>query len=183
MTLSRYQSGSGRSTVTPRILAFRDGAPWPSSTGRLCPANHLRPQILVGPAAKPRALQVLARSVAAFFGAGLAEALRRDDLAAGGAGQCAAAHLLQLRARGHLLGEQRGLDAVEETFEPAHELCLGDAQFCLGRDAVAEGQGEPFELVAQLRSEAFFELVNRQIVDLAQPLTAGFVERSGPNFF
>ena len=41
------------------------------------------------------------------------------------------AHLLELVLRLHLLGEQRGLDAVEEAFEPADELGLRDAQ--LGR--------------------------------------------------
>jgi len=38
-----------------------------------------------------------------------------------------AAHLLELRAGCHLLCEQRGLDAVEESFEPADQLRLGDA--------------------------------------------------------
>ena len=43
------------------------------------------------------------------------------------------AHLLQLRLRRHLLGEQRGLDAVEEPLEPAHQLGLGDPQLGVGR--------------------------------------------------
>jgi hypothetical protein len=34
------------------------------------------------------------------------------------------AHLLELLACGELLCEQRRLDAVEQTFEPAHELSL-----------------------------------------------------------
>ncbi len=49
------------------------------------------------------------------------------------AGQRPTAHLLELCPRGHLLGEQRRLDAVEEPLEPADELRLGDAQFGLGR--------------------------------------------------
>jgi hypothetical protein len=36
-------------------------------------------------------------------------------------------HLLQLRSRSHLLGEQSGLDAVEQPLEPADQLGLGDA--------------------------------------------------------
>ncbi len=32
------------------------------------------------------------------------------------------AHLLQLRPGGHLLGEQGGLDAVEQALQPAHQL-------------------------------------------------------------
>ena len=42
--------------------------------------------------------------------------------------QRASAHLLQLRPGGHLLGEQRGLDAVEQPFQPADQLGLGDPQ-------------------------------------------------------
>jgi prephenate dehydratase len=47
-----------------------------------------------------------------------------------------AAHLLELRAGRHLLCEQRGLDAVEESFEPADQLRLGDSQFGLARRGV-----------------------------------------------
>ena len=42
------------------------------------------------------------------------------------------AHLLELLAGRHLLGEQRRLDAVEQALEPADELGLGDAQLGLG---------------------------------------------------
>ncbi len=55
-----------------------------------------------------------------------------DDLAAAGTSRQRATHLLQLGARSHLLGEQRGLDAVEHTFQPADELGLRDAQLGLG---------------------------------------------------
>src|SRR5690606_16055841 len=37
-------------------------------------------------------------------------------------------HLLELLAGGHLLGEEGGLDAVEEPLEPTHELGLGHSQ-------------------------------------------------------
>ena len=37
-------------------------------------------------------------------------------------------HLLELRTSGDLLSEQRRLNSVEETFKPAHQLRLSDAQ-------------------------------------------------------
>ena len=51
-------------------------------------------------------------------------------------GQRALAHLLELGARCHLLGEQRGLDAVEQALQPADELRLGDPQLGVRRDRV-----------------------------------------------
>ena len=59
-------------------------------------------------------LEVLARAPAEPAVGLLATRTRRQ----------AAAHLLQLRPRGHLLREQRRLDAVEEPFQPADELGL-----------------------------------------------------------
>ena len=47
------------------------------------------------------------------------------------------AELLELLAGGELLGEQGGLDAVEQPLEPADELGLGDPQLGLARDVVA----------------------------------------------
>jgi hypothetical protein len=44
----------------------------------------------------------------------------------GRGGQTPLAHLLELGPGRHLLGEERGLNAVEEPLEPAHELGLGD---------------------------------------------------------
>ena len=65
------------------------------------------------------------------------------------------AHLLQLGPGGHLLGEQRGLDAVEQTLQPADQLGLGDPQLGVGRGGVlAERQGDPFQLLDQLRGQA-----------------------------
>src|SRR5690625_2948538 len=65
--------------------------------------------------------------------------------ARGGAGrQRAVAHLLQLCAGGHLLGEQRGLDAVEQPLQPAHQLGLGDAQLGVrGGGVLAQRQRQP----------------------------------------
>ena len=68
-----------------------------------------------------------------------------------GAGrQAPALELLELGAGRHLLGEQGGLDAVEQAFEPTHELGLGDAQFGLGGRIGIEGQRELGELLLEL---------------------------------
>src|SRR5271166_1204814 len=92
--------------------------------------------------------------------------------------QRAMAHLLQLGAGGHLLGEQRGLDAVEQPFQPADQLRLGDAQLGVRRHGVLiERQGEPIELLTQLRCQALFELADARGVNLAQPVAAGLIER------
>ena len=92
-----------------------------------------------------------------------------------------AADLRQLLLRRHLLGEQRCLDAVEQALEPSDELCLRDAQLRLGGHAATERQGQAVEFFPQLRRQALFELADRGFVDLAQPLTARFVQRSGPD--
>ncbi len=52
----------------------------------------------------------------------------------------------------------------------------------MGDGVVGEGQGEAFELVAQLGGEALLELVDRRLVDLLQPVAAGVVERCGAHF-
>jgi hypothetical protein len=97
--------------------------------------------------------------------------------------QRALAHLLQLRAGGHLLGEQRGLDAVEQPFQPADQLRLGDAQLGVRRHGtLGERQGEAIEFVAQFRRQTVLELADAGGVDLAQPVAAGFVERCRAHF-
>ena len=51
-------------------------------------------------------------------------------------------HLGELRLHHHLLGHDRRLDPVEEAFEPADELGVGDPQFSLGRRVLGvEGPG------------------------------------------
>ena len=47
-----------------------------------------------------------------------------------------AAHLLQLTPGRHLLGEQRGLDAVEQALQPADQLGLRDPQLGLAGELV-----------------------------------------------
>ena len=93
-----------------------------------------------------------------------------------------AAHLLELGARGHLLGVDRGLDAVEEALEPAHELGLGDPQLALGgRALLGEGEREPLELLDQLGGQARLELLDRGGVDVLEAVAAGLVERARPS--
>src|ERR1700735_3649074 len=94
---------------------------------------------------------------------------------AGARGQTALlAHLLELAAGGHLLSAQRGLNPVEQPFQPADQLRLGDTQLGVRRDgAFGERQGEPVALFAQLRRETFFGFSDAGGVDLAQPTTAG----------
>ncbi len=68
-----------------------------------------------------------------------------------GAGAELAPHLLELLAGGHLLGEERGLDPVEQALEPADELGLGDAQLGLaGAASSSNGMGEPGQLLAEV---------------------------------
>ena len=98
----------------------------------------------------------------------------------GRAGDRAAAHLLELRARRHLLGEQRGLDAVEEPLEPADQLRLGDPQLGLaGHGIVGERQRDALQLLDQLGRQALLELLDRPAVDLLEPDPARLVERRG----
>src|SRR6202012_4001046 len=58
------------------------------------------------------------------------------------------AHLLELCACGHLLSEQGGLNPVEQPFQPADQLGLGDPQLGVRRDgAVGERQGEAIQFL------------------------------------
>ena len=43
-------------------------------------------------------------------------------------GQAGLAHLIKLTSRRHLLGHQSCLDSMEQSFEPTHQLRLGDPQ-------------------------------------------------------
>ena len=96
-----------------------------------------------------------------------------------GAGRQGAAHLLELSPGRHLLGEQRGLNAVEQSLQPADQLSLGDPQLGVGgRRLVGERQRDPLELVHQFRREPVLQLRDRGLVDGLQPLPAGLVQRS-----
>ena len=104
-----YAGADALSRTAPTRTGLRTGRPRLRGTCRpRCRAVRLRPRS--GPAA----------------------GIRRR-LAPAIAGRQRAAHLLELGARGHLLGIDRGLDAVEEALEPADQLGLGDAQLALGR--------------------------------------------------
>ena len=103
--------------------------------------------------------------------------VRRETLSALGE---LGAHVLELLARRHLLREQRRLDAVEQTLEPADQLRLCDAQLDIGgRDVGPERQRQPVELVAQVRGQRGAELVDRALEDDPEALACRFVERRG----
>src|SRR3984885_10978498 len=94
------------------------------------------------------------------------------------------AHLLELAAGGHLLSEQRGLNPVEQPFQPADQLRLGDPQLGVGRDgAFGERQGEAIEFFTEFRRQTLFEFPDAGRVDRAQPVTAGVVGRRSPPLF
>ena len=123
-----------------------------------------------------RLLQVLPGPMTGPSGhAGLTHAGRQRTLAA---------HVLQLSPCGHLLGEQRGLDAVEQTFQPADQLRLGDAQFGIrGHLVFGERQRQALQLLAEFGGQAVFELADAGGMDLTQPAAARVVQRCGPDFF
>ena len=120
---------------------------------------------------EPTGTEVLTRAADATTSAGPATLAGR---------QRSLPHLFQLRAGGHLLREQRGLDAVEQPLQPADQLGLGDPQFRVGRCGVlGERQGQPLELVTQLRGQTALELADRRLMDLLEPVAARVVEGSG----
>ena len=61
-----------------------------------------------------------------------------------------APHLFDLALRHRLLREQRGLDAVEEAFEPADELRLRDPQLRVGGLLAREREHDFAELLAEI---------------------------------
>jgi hypothetical protein len=69
---------------------------------------------------------------------------------------------------------------VEQALQPADELGLGDAEFCLARRFVlGERQGQPFELLGKLRGQARLQFLHRPLVNLPQPYPALLVQRGG----
>ena len=99
--------------------------------------------------------------------------------------RAALAHLLELALGLHLLGEQRGLDAVEQAFEPADELGLRDAQLRLGGRVARERERDLGELGAQVRRRgcprarsptARGSRGSRRRPDVVERRAAGFVE-------
>ena len=95
-----------------------------------------------------------------------------------------AAHLLELRPGRHLLGEQRGLDAVEQALQPADQLGLRDPQLGLaGQLVLGERQRQPFELADQLGREPVFEFLDGALVNLFQPGSALLVQGGRPDLF
>ena len=74
---------------------------------------------------------------------GRSPARRRPDRPGPGPGRAGRASARAAGARRHLLGEQRGLDAVEQALEPADELGLGDPQLGVGGRCRRRRAGEP----------------------------------------
>src|SRR4029079_10800015 len=101
-----------------------------------------------------RRLQVLA-------GAARVRPLRLPWLGSGG--KSTAAQLFELCPRGGLLREQRGLDPVEQPFEPPDELRLRDADLGL-RGHVVHRRRQGIELFAEVGRQDVGELVDRPFV-------------------
>jgi hypothetical protein len=67
---------------------------------------------------------------------------------------------------------------VEDALQPAHELRLGDAQLGVGRRlALGERQGDPLQLLPELRRQPLLQLTDRRGMDVAQPVAARVVQR------
>src|SRR5580765_1721040 len=92
-------------------------------------------------------------------------------------------HLLQLGLGGHLLGDERGLDPVEEALEPADQLGLGDPQLGIARSLLLERLHEPVELLVQLRGQTVLQLGDRRVVDLGEPGATLVVEWRAADLF
>lgn len=97
--------------------------------------------------------------------------------------QPALAEFVQLRSGGHLLSEKSGLDAVEQAFQPADELSLGNPQLRFARRIGIEREGEAVELARKVGRQSARELADGRLVDLFQARAACDVERRLPHFF
>lgn len=154
-------------------------------------ADPTRPWVCGGTEAPPTPLSVMQQQPQTPSGWATLQIRPRADCAVGalfvglvgGAGREGAAHLLELGAGRHLLREQRRLDSVEETLQPAHQLGLRNAQLRLGGDRlVGEGEAEALEFLNKLRGQAVLQLLHRAGVDLLEPDPARLVQRCCPDF-
>jgi len=66
---------------------------------------------------------------------------------------------------------------MEQSFEPADELGLCDAQLGVQRRLIAEWQGDSLKLFDQLRSQTRLQLADRAPVDLGEASASGLVQR------
>ena len=78
----------------------------------------------------------------------------------------------------HLLGEQGGLDAVEEALEPADELGLGDPELGLAGGLLADEGTATGPAPGPGRARGCRPLAHGDVVDIAHPVPAGLVERA-----
>lgn len=119
-------------------------------------------------AALGRPLEVLPRALFAHPGHRRPFAPRRESRAA---------QLHESLTPFHLLGEEHRLDTVEKSFEPADELCVRDPQFGVRRRCVVvEGKAESSKFVTQIFGKNIAQLLNRSLIDVLNPRSAGFVQ-------
>ena len=91
--------------------------------------------------------------------------------------QLAAAHPGQLLLSGHLLGEQRGLNSLDETLEPTHQLSLGDPKLVgAGGCILGKRQSQTAQFLTQVWRQRGAQLGHRRGVDLPETIPAGLVE-------
>ena len=105
--------------------------------------------------------------------------LEHHGAATGAAGAACApgrqlAHLLELLAGGQLLGEQGGLDAVEQALEPADQLGLGDRAARPRTAPRRRRTAGPAMRSSSCRSgdSAWLSSIDRPLVDLGEALAA-----------
>src|ERR671919_579296 len=87
----------------------------------------------------------------------------------------AAPNLLEGRLGLHVLGPQRGLDAVEQSLEPAKKLRLGNAYLRLaGR--VVQRPHEGAQLLLEIGRQRVLQLVDRGPIYLGQAVPTGVID-------
>ena len=152
---------------------------------RVGPLGLLRGRVLA-PASRRPGLEAEERAVARLGGSvvltGTRSARPAGHAHRAGLERAATPHLFDLPLRHRLLREQRGLDAVEQAFEPADELRLREPQLRVGGLVAREREHDFAELLAEVGGEDAFELVERLLVDLPEHAPAGVVERGAAHF-
>ena len=83
----------------------------------------------------------------------------------------------------HLLGDQRRLDSVEETFKPTDELCLGNTQLSFCWCPIIDRYEHRIEFFDEVVGHHVLEFGERSVVDSTKAITARIVEWRLANFF